>query len=263
MITIAIILAGLAYAAWTLIKEREGTKMNVVKWMHSVCGCKGTPSYDSFDQVHLFPDCVVAAWEEYQSRQMPIRLDAMTKYCRGRSLTVLDVGAGMGHFARYARARGCRVETVEPCPITAKRLQEEGFVVHCRTPFVKYDMVHANGVIEHVDRPVAFADELFDCTKPGGTCWVMTCNELGLLVLCTIFRMLTFKLFSVSHYICKWHVQYWTRGHVEGILKDAGFEICTSWTDPWQQPPKRWSLRRIVHCLIFLHQVNIVARRPI
>jgi 2-polyprenyl-3-methyl-5-hydroxy-6-metoxy-1,4-benzoquinol methylase len=240
--------------------------MNIlIGWMRDICGCNYSIDYSTYNQSQLYPNEANLAWEQYQERQMPDRW-CTSRLCMDRHIrSVLDVGAGTGLFAHFVKRIGVPVNCVEPCTENADKLSKSGFHTYASLYDVdaQYDLVHCNGVIEHVEDPVAFAANLFRHTSLGGVCWVMTHNELGLLILCTIFRLLTFKRFSVRHYVNPWHVNYWDQEHVERLLRKAGFLIAESWLEPWQQPPRRWSLRRIIHWLIRLHSICIVAKRPL
>jgi SAM-dependent methyltransferase len=241
------------------------TEMNIIKWMHSVCGCTDSTNYSTYNQDELFPDDANKEWAKLQQLKMPGRMRLLDSHMNENLFieNVLDVGAGTGLFSDFAKSHFKNVECVEPCLENATKLTERGFKVHRDMLFVnkQYDVVHCNGVIEHVPNPYYFAVQLFRHTRPGGVCWIFTCNELGLLILCTIFRLLTLKRFSVRNYIGPWHINYWDREHVERLLISSGFRIVESWTEPWQQPPRRWSLRRFIHWSIRLHSICIVAKR--
>jgi 2-polyprenyl-3-methyl-5-hydroxy-6-metoxy-1,4-benzoquinol methylase len=81
--------------------------------------------------------------------------------------TLLDYGCGSGHFVRYAREHGVQAEGYDP------------YSQEFRDPSVldrSYDFVTAQDVLEHVDDPRAFVDDLKNPVVPGGLVAISTCN---------------------------------------------------------------------------------------
>lgn len=104
---------------------------------------------------------------------MPFLLDATGV---GAGTTVLDVGCGTGTLSELARGRGAIVTAVdaEPSMIESTRDRVPGVEVREAVlpdlPFADgtFDVVAANFVVNHVDRPAAAIAELLRVTRPGG-----------------------------------------------------------------------------------------------
>jgi 2-polyprenyl-3-methyl-5-hydroxy-6-metoxy-1,4-benzoquinol methylase len=84
-----------------------------------------------------------------------------------RGVTLLDYGCGSGHFVRYARERGVRAEGYDP--------YSESFG-DATVLDGRYDFVTAEDVLEHLEDPCAFVDDLKGYTVPGGCMAIGTPN---------------------------------------------------------------------------------------
>jgi 2-polyprenyl-3-methyl-5-hydroxy-6-metoxy-1,4-benzoquinol methylase len=82
--------------------------------------------------------------------------------------TLLDYGCGSGHFVRYAREQGVQAEGYDPYS------QEFG---DASVLDRSYDFVTAQEVLEHVDDPRAFVDDLKKYAAPGGCIAIGTPNS--------------------------------------------------------------------------------------
>jgi 2-polyprenyl-3-methyl-5-hydroxy-6-metoxy-1,4-benzoquinol methylase len=95
------------------------------------------------------------------------RMEILERAGLESGMTLLDYGCGVGHFVRYAREHGVRAEGYDP--------YSEGFgdtSVLDRS----YDFVTAQDVLEHVDDPRAFVDDLRNYVARGGCIAISTPN---------------------------------------------------------------------------------------
>lgn len=128
---------------------------------------------------------------------------------------LLDIGCGVGTFARQMVARGWEVVGVEPfCPV-----EIDDFPVHRK--FLTeiegftgwFDAVTAWAVLEHVTDPIAYFRKTAEVLKPGGT----------FVFLVTNFDSLSSKrLFQED---VPRHCYFFTRTTVERYLNSVGMEL--------------------------------------
>jgi 2-polyprenyl-3-methyl-5-hydroxy-6-metoxy-1,4-benzoquinol methylase len=81
--------------------------------------------------------------------------------------TLLDYGCGSGYFVRYAREKGMQAEGYDPYS------EEFGDTSVLDD---SYEFVTAQDVLEHVDNPRAFVDDLKNLVVPGGYMAIGTPN---------------------------------------------------------------------------------------
>ena len=99
--------------------------------------------------------------------------------------TLLDVGCGAGKMLKAAVDAGWEAQGLEIASSAVEELRKQGFQV--RESFVEeacypdsaFDVIVANGVIEHVHHPGPFLVECFRILRPGGLFYVTTPNALG------------------------------------------------------------------------------------
>jgi SAM-dependent methyltransferase len=82
--------------------------------------------------------------------------------------TLIDYGCGSGHFVRYAREQGVQAEGYDPY---SQEFRDASVLDR------NYDFVTAQDVIEHVDDPRAFVDDLKNLAVPGGYMAIGTPNS--------------------------------------------------------------------------------------
>jgi 2-polyprenyl-3-methyl-5-hydroxy-6-metoxy-1,4-benzoquinol methylase len=105
----------------------------------------------------------------------------------GRRPRVLDVGCATGALLAALRDRGWEPQGVEisaaqasygearfGLPIRASTLEAAAF------PGASFDLVHASHLIEHLNEPASFLDEVARVLKPGGLLILTTPNASGL-----------------------------------------------------------------------------------
>lgn len=121
-------------------------------------------------------------------------------------MTVLDLGAGRGaqleennYRARLARLRG-RVKKligvdVDPVVVTNPNLDEAHIIqVGQPLPFADatFDLIYSDWVLEHIETPTEFVDEIYRLLKPGGWFCARTPNKWGYIAI--MARMIPSKL---------------------------------------------------------------------
>ncbi|MFL6583420.1 MAG: class I SAM-dependent methyltransferase [Chthoniobacterales bacterium] len=126
---------------------------------------------------------------------------------------VLDLGAGRGTFSELLRARGLKVECVEPDPDNQQELRRLGFSVHPSLDDLEpesVDYTFTLNVLEHVRDDQALAAAAFSRLRTGGRFFVFV----------PAFRLLWSRLDD--------HVQHERRYRCSPLvemLKRVGFAI--------------------------------------
>jgi len=124
----------------------------------------------------------VAWFEAWNNRKTLARLGGFTR--QGNRL--LEIGVGSGSFLQAAKAKGFDAMGCDlSAPICRRVVQECGIPMHCGflaelPDDSRFDVVVMNHVLEHVQQPVEFLQDVFRQLAPGGivhiavpniTCW--------------------------------------------------------------------------------------------
>jgi 2-polyprenyl-3-methyl-5-hydroxy-6-metoxy-1,4-benzoquinol methylase len=132
---------------------------------------------------------------------------------------VLDCGCGNGEFLRYAHkriARGYGIDTVKgdfaggetgtfmEGDLDQKIPAEDG----------SFDVVTGLAVLEHLNHPVVFIEEIFRILKTGGCCVLTTPSPRAKLVL----ELLAYKIRIISEKDIKDHKTYFNREELRRLF---------------------------------------------
>lgn len=129
-------------------------------------------------------------------REDPRRFQSLPALCRGQSFygkyvgalvegtpsggTILDVGCGAGQVVEALTARGFAARGIDVAPAEIQGCERyDGRVIP--HPDASLDSIGAFNVLEHVEEPVAFLDEMARVLKPGGQMVVSSPNFLRVL----------------------------------------------------------------------------------
>lgn len=137
--------------------------------------------------------------------------------------TILEIGPGLGYFARACREKGYRYIGIEPSTKMREALSKEGFLIVDQVlPMLpladaSVDLIHSRDVVEHIEGFQSVMDyfrEGLRVLRPGGFISTVApnCETLGI------------------HF---WRYEYQhsyptTRHRLERMLEDTGFQTVTS-----------------------------------
>lgn len=135
---------------------------------------------------------------------------------------ILDFGAGCGRFTNYItvpRWSGWTAWGYEPDE-AAIALAEDPFALYSKHPKewgIRFEAAHCSLVLEHVLDPLMVLREIHDLLLPGGVACIVVPNE---------FNPLQVRLYEYGYSpLHLTHVNYFTLGSLEVLVKRAGFEV--------------------------------------
>jgi 2-polyprenyl-3-methyl-5-hydroxy-6-metoxy-1,4-benzoquinol methylase len=154
---------------------------------------------------------------------------------------ILEVGSATGLFLKYMGSFGFKATGVEVCSESVEygrkkygvnllncRLEDAGFKAE------SFDFIHASHLIEHLNDPVSFMQNVNNLLKPGGLSLITTPNSCGLFS----------RVFGESwRCIVDDHLFIFNKNNLEMIFNKTGFEVLSHKT--WGSIPLGKSIKRI------------------
>lgn len=141
-----------------------------------------------------------------------------------RGKDVLDVGSGCGSFIDLVSGLASSTSVIEPAQFFHSHLSKTSKVYSYLDDYIteknSAEVVTCFDVIEHVPDPAAFASQLFDATKTGGTLILSTPNMNDILVEVAEEH---FK----SFYYRTAHISYFTKDSICNLLDKVGYSDIT------------------------------------
>jgi SAM-dependent methyltransferase len=137
---------------------------------------------------------------------------------------ILDVGCSAAFFLKLAKDRGWKVQGVEVAEWAATFSRKElgvpvfqGLLHAAQFPAGSFDVAFSSHVLEHVEQPKAFIEEMNRVLRPGGAL---------VIIVPTQFRSPSFVLFR------RWygdgpprHVSFFDRKSLTRLLEGCGFKV--------------------------------------
>lgn len=170
-----------------------------------------------------------AAWEVSTATALSLqRLAERLAPYRGNG-RLLDVGCGAGAVLRALSGNGWQCEGTEVSDVAARRLREEGFIIHVGTMEAlapglgSYDVVVMSETIEHVRDPRQLMEATARVIRPGGAIYLTTphIDSLSRRLLGARWRPI-----EVPE-----HLFYFNTRSMRHLLRAVGLRPTEIWTD--------------------------------
>ena len=156
-----------------------------------------------------------------------------TKFLQNKTGNLLDIGAGLGYFVRFAlkypgwNALGYEISVpaVEYARnvLGLKDLMFAGAVEDSGFAPEHFDLITLWDVLEHIPNPYILLSYIFRILKPGGSLFVATPNAPIQVFKATVKAML-FGMVEGAHYLeAKDHVNLYTPESLRLVLRRIGF----------------------------------------
>jgi len=154
------------------------------------------------------------------------RFDIFEKYCK-TSKKILDIGCGSGYFLNYGQQREWECYGIEPSKLSSKHAKEMGLNV--LTGVFKdgvyeqssFDVVHMQDVLEHINHPEKFLENVYKILKENGVLCIGVPNDFSPLQK-ILWENLGFKPWWVT---APTHINYFNPDSLKKLLTKLGFEI--------------------------------------
>ena len=185
---------------------------------HPAEGNPNMKPLDEFDDAYLQwfgPHAADAANLNARSRWLG-------RFAKLSGARILDIGCGSGKWVRHLRGLGAEAAGVEPFDDLFRRfLADEDFFTHgdaadLRRAGKQYDIVTAFDVIEHVERPGEFLDDLAALVADGGVAALCTPDSSSL------HAKLAGKLWHCQNLF---HISVFNRKTLINAAKARGLEL--------------------------------------
>lgn len=181
-------------------------------------------SRDYFEEEH-YPGGYWACRET--TRRELLRILRRIEELSGGKGRILDVGCGLGYFAKLAQDSGWEVRGTEISLYAAKEAQKRlgtdvifgGDLVEAEYADDWFDAVVFLDVLEHVTNPLAQVGEAYRITRPGGIVAITTPNVGS--------KRAKGSLESWPYLAVPEHLYLFSPATVKRILESAGFEVVT------------------------------------
>jgi len=169
-------------------------------------------------------------------------------------LRILDVGAGGGSFLAVTKALGAEVRGVEPSPVGARVIRDQGLDVFEGTleeyaatgPPDRYDLITFSHVVEHLPDPTATLTLAATLLAPGGMIWAAVPNGA-----CRSARVLKWRWHSTDLPL---HLHHFSPQSMRVTAENAGLalrslrtyslpsgvrtSVLAEWRRRWKVPPR-------------------------
>jgi SAM-dependent methyltransferase len=146
---------------------------------------------------------------------------------------ILDIGSGPGFFLKFGKERNWKTKGIEPSVQAAAfarnmglEIDNEVFDETSAKKLGKFDVIHMNGVMEHLPNPKNFLNICNHILNPGGLLFTCVANEYS-----------PFQEILVEHlgYRPWWlvppeHINYFDMHSIEKLVASSGFEVLQTTT---------------------------------
>ncbi len=141
---------------------------------------------------------------------------------------MLDVGSGPGFFIKYAQSRGFEVLGLEPSLAATEFANRMGaktiagfFDREITKNLGKFDVIHMQGVMEHMRNPIESVQAANEILNPGGLFCNIVANDFNPLQM-ILLQHLNFTPWWV---VPSEHINYFSISSLKNLTETAGFRV--------------------------------------
>lgn len=141
---------------------------------------------------------------------------------------LLDVGSGPGFFIKYATERGFECLGLEPSLAATEYANKMGaktiagfFNKDSVQDLGEFDVIHMQGVMEHMQNPIEALKTAYSVLKPGGLFCNIVANDFNPLQI-ILMNYLKFKPWWV---VPSEHINYFSIDSLKKITTSSGFKV--------------------------------------
>jgi 2-polyprenyl-3-methyl-5-hydroxy-6-metoxy-1,4-benzoquinol methylase len=136
---------------------------------------------------------------------------------------MLDIGSGSGKLVNYLRGKGQNIKGIEYSkPLFEKYLTGKDYFFNCSIDTFSemdkgpYDIVTLMDVLEHVENPRKFIEDISKIQAGGG----------HLIIEIPLYKSLPSMLFGKNwHFFHKYHLNYFSKKRLTKLLNDTGYDL--------------------------------------
>lgn len=151
-------------------------------------------------------------------------LKKLSKYKALDGCTILDIGCGSGKLVKYLRSKGLEAYGLEPSSALFDTFlknepyffkgEVNGFI--SQNTDKRFDFIIAADVLEHVEQPVPFMQDIAGILSPGGVLFISTPDAKS------VFARLAGRRW---HYYNRYHLSLFSPQNLKKLGEDRGLRL--------------------------------------
>lgn len=154
------------------------------------------------------------------------RIDLLLNYKKEGKL--LEIGCGTGEFLETAQNHGFEVMGIDSSEAYAAYIETKGLKVIGRRledaeiKGIKFDVIAMFHLLEHIEEPNIFLQQIYDCLQPGGILFIIVPNV----------ESFTNNLFGYNNpdFQVPDHLYFYSRISLAALVNRVGFDILQMFT---------------------------------
>lgn len=174
-------------------------------------------------------------WERKRQKDRKERLDKLEKFNKGRIKTFLDIGSGEGYILIESLLRNWETHGIDIADNRIDRARADkisffmGNIFNAKYPDSYFDCVYMDSVLEHVQEPLTYLNEINRIMKKNGSLYIGVPNENSLFndtkSLCYSFLNKNKISVRIDPFVPPYHINGFTRKTLTVAAKKSSFNI--------------------------------------
>jgi 2-polyprenyl-3-methyl-5-hydroxy-6-metoxy-1,4-benzoquinol methylase len=167
--------------------------------------------------------------KEWWTVQYNEKLDFFEKHLSAKNSRLLDIGSGPGYFLDASKSRGWECIGIEPggpayqfsTEILGLQVVNDFFDKNTYNKLGRFDVIHLNNVLEHINDPIEMIKLAYEILNPGGILCVSSPNDFNPIQKILVERLKKDHWWVVPRH----HVNYFTFESLEKTLVKSGLSV--------------------------------------